>query len=254
MRLTTQHSSSSYGQPVLLAANGTVYGPSDLTPNGQSGAEYVRTHTRCGRKALREQYCALAAAMGIGTPIIAPSVRRHECEPSVSCDIDHLSVVDWGEMITTDYGSASVMDTPQRRDYSICTARALDIATQEIDARRLAGWGATAMWSDVTAKSVAREKIGQRMPGMGAKRAYKQGNEIASRAREEARQYFGALRLALRSLADEIDGRAKANGKALWSLHITEATYDAKLVSWPTPQGVELTPWITHEQGTCNIA
>jgi hypothetical protein len=193
--------------------------------------------------------------MGVGVAITTPSVRRHECEPSVSCDIDHLSVVDWGEMITTDFGNASVMDTPQRRDYHIRTAKALEIATQEIDGRRLGDWGATARWSyDDAAKSIARDKIGQRMPGMGGKTAYRKGNEIASRAREEARKYFGALRSTLRALADEIDGRARANGKSLWSLDVTSTTYDARLVPWPTPQNVELSPWITHEQGPCNIA
>lgn len=42
MNLTTNHSASSYGQPVLLL-DGIAYGPCDKTPNGMSAARVVRT-------------------------------------------------------------------------------------------------------------------------------------------------------------------------------------------------------------------
>lgn len=42
LTLTTAHSSSSYGVPVLVI-EGEVYGPGDMTPAGVTGAELVTT-------------------------------------------------------------------------------------------------------------------------------------------------------------------------------------------------------------------
>ncbi|MFZ2358724.1 MAG: hypothetical protein WA040_05215 [Anaerolineae bacterium] len=39
--LTTAHSASSYGVPVLVI-DGDVYGPDDLLPNGQTAAHWLR--------------------------------------------------------------------------------------------------------------------------------------------------------------------------------------------------------------------
>ena len=40
-RVTTDHAASSYGQPVLVAPNGTAYGPGDTLPDGRPAAEVI---------------------------------------------------------------------------------------------------------------------------------------------------------------------------------------------------------------------
>ena len=42
MELTTSHSASSYGTPVLIDEDGQAYGPGDMLPSGESAADYVR--------------------------------------------------------------------------------------------------------------------------------------------------------------------------------------------------------------------
>ena len=59
MKLTTNHPQSSYGQPVLVDAKGNAYGVHDITPQGQTGAQYVEAHPRCGSVATRQAYLGL---------------------------------------------------------------------------------------------------------------------------------------------------------------------------------------------------
>lgn len=51
LTLSTAHSASSYGIPVLVI-DGEVYGPGDMTPAGMTGAELVQAWTArfCGTK------------------------------------------------------------------------------------------------------------------------------------------------------------------------------------------------------------
>ncbi len=67
MHLTTRHSASSYGQPVLVSGT-TAYGPADVLPDGLTAAAYVQAHPALGTRTQRERFLRLARLTSIEPP------------------------------------------------------------------------------------------------------------------------------------------------------------------------------------------
>jgi hypothetical protein len=78
--LTTDHSASSYGQPVLVAEDGTAYGASDLLPGTRAKA-WVAVTTATSHFSGSSEEFALANKFRMCDPIQAesfgPDAARH---------------------------------------------------------------------------------------------------------------------------------------------------------------------------------
>jgi len=249
MNLTTDHSSSSYNSPVLVDDSGQAYGPHDVLPCGSRASDYVADHPQCGDEDLRSVYLSLARHLSI-----TPKTTKSQTTPSISCSFGRdigIDVVTWGTMITSDYGHASYGDTPEQRHYHLYDMRARAIAIEYLDAAKLADWGAAAQWSwSEDLKSAAYAKIHEKHPGMGKKKAYNTGNQLASQALAAAEQYYASLAAGLVDMVYKIDKKAQQSGRTVWSTAVYEDHYIVKFVPYPTPEGANISPLITVQRIT----
>jgi len=173
-----------------------------------------------------------------------PKSITHKTTPSnVSLFLNGLDVTDWGVSACSDYGSCTISNYPDRRDYHIRTDEAMRLAQAYVEAKRRASRGSTRMWSYDDAKKTAT--------GLSKKQArheYDEGCALSGIAMQNARNYYDKIKNELAAIWDGANQQALP-AKKVWSLSLDDTTWDASLVPDPCPQGIDLTPLIIHVMG-----